>query len=235
MTVAAAIIAGGRARRLGGVVKPFLEVAGVAIADRQLAVLRPLFGRVVAVVADAADAAPWQARGVETVTDAVPGAGPMAGVTAALTAAAPGGVVCIAGDLPFLSPALVTALRDRHPDADALAPRAGGQIEPLCARYGARCLAELSAPSRRPAGASRAAGGARRHGLAGRRCAGGAGPGRAIVREREHPRRPGARRAARAGRRVSRPARVAAGWPRSRAWPFRSSRRRPSSATTTCS
>ncbi len=96
-------------------------------------------------MADGADAAPWRARGVETVTDAVPGAGPMAGVAAALGAAAPGGVVCVAGDLPFLSPALLAALRDQAPDADAVAPRVGGRVEPLCARYGARCLAELQA------------------------------------------------------------------------------------------
>ena len=145
MTVAAAIIAGGRARRLGGLGKPFLEVAGTAIADRQLAVLRPLFNRVIAVVADAADAAPWQDRGVETVTDAVPGAGPMAGVAAALAAAAGGCVVCVAGDLPFLSPALLAALRDEAPGAAAVAPRAAGRAEPLCARYGARCLPALQA------------------------------------------------------------------------------------------
>ncbi|HVY36430.1 MAG TPA: NTP transferase domain-containing protein [Polyangia bacterium] len=143
-TVAAAIIAGGRARRLGGAAKPFLEVDGVAIADRQLAVLRPLFGRIIAVVADAADAAVWRERGVETVTDAVAGAGPLAGVAAALAAAAPGAVVCVAGDLPFLSPALLAALRDRDPEAGAIAAKtAGGQVEPLCARYGPRCLAEL--------------------------------------------------------------------------------------------
>ncbi len=145
MTVAAAIIAGGRARRLGGVVKPLIQVGGAAIADRQLAVLRPLFGRVIAVVADAADAAPWQARGIETFADAVPDAGPMAGVVAALGAAAPGGVVCVAGDLPFLSSPLLAVLRDRAPDADAVAPRMNGHVEPLCARYGARCLAELQA------------------------------------------------------------------------------------------
>ena len=145
-TVAAAIIAGGRARRLGGAVKPFLEVDGVAIADRQLAVLRPVFARIIAVVAEAGDAGPWLERGVETVTDAVAGAGPMAGVAAAVAAAAPGAVVCVAGDLPFLSPALLAALRDRDPDAGAVVPRtAGGQLEPLCARYGARCLPVLQA------------------------------------------------------------------------------------------
>jgi molybdenum cofactor guanylyltransferase len=130
---------------LGGVAKPFLELAGTAIADRQLAVLRPLFDRVMAVVGDAGDAAPWRARGVETVADAFPGAGPMAGVAAALGAASPAGVVCVAGDLPFLSPGLLTALRDRGPDADAVAPRVGGRVEPLCARYAARALPALQA------------------------------------------------------------------------------------------
>ncbi|HVT08644.1 MAG TPA: molybdenum cofactor guanylyltransferase [Polyangia bacterium] len=146
MTATAAIIAGGRARRLGGAVKPFLAVDGVAIADRQLAVLRPLFGRIIAVVAEAGDAAAWRERGVETVTDAIAGAGPMAGVAAALAAAAPDAVVCVAGDLPFLSPALLAALRDRDPEAGAIAPRTGGgNVEPLCARYGSRCLPALQA------------------------------------------------------------------------------------------
>ncbi|HVV48507.1 MAG TPA: NTP transferase domain-containing protein, partial [Polyangia bacterium] len=80
----AAIIAGGPARRLGGAVKPLLEVGGRAVADRQLAVLRPLDARVFAV---ANDPAPWRARGVEVVADRVAGAGPLAGLGAALAAA----------------------------------------------------------------------------------------------------------------------------------------------------
>jgi molybdopterin-guanine dinucleotide biosynthesis protein A len=135
-TVAAAIIAGGPARRLGGVTKPLLEIAGQTVADRQLAVLRPLFPRVLAV---ANDPAPWHARGVEVVPDRVAGAGPLAGLAAALEAAGEAeAVVCLAGDLPFLSPALLTALRDRAPEADALAPRPAGRAEPLCARYSVR-------------------------------------------------------------------------------------------------
>jgi molybdenum cofactor guanylyltransferase len=131
--VAAAIIAGGPARRLGGVAKPLIEVGGRAIADRQLAVLRPLFARVFAV---ANDPAPWVVRGVEVVADRVVGAGPLAGLGAALAAAGEAdAVVCVAGDLPFLAPALLEALRDRSPEARALAPRPAGRAEPLCARY----------------------------------------------------------------------------------------------------
>lgn len=142
--VAAAIIAGGPARRLGGAAKPFLEVGGRAVADRQLEVLRPLFGRILAV---AADPAPWHARGLEVVADRVAGAGPLAGLSAALTAVAAeaDAVVCVAGDLPFLSAALLAAVRDEAPAADAVAPRPGGRAEPLCARYATRLRAAVDA------------------------------------------------------------------------------------------
>ncbi len=145
MDVAAAIIAGGRARRLGGVAKPFLTVGSRTVADRQLAILRPVFGRVLAVVAEAADAAAWNMLGVEAVVDGVSGAGPLAGVAAALGAVGPGAVVCVAGDMPFLSAALLQALRDGAPAADALVPRRRGRAEPLCARYSARLFQEVEA------------------------------------------------------------------------------------------
>jgi molybdenum cofactor guanylyltransferase len=142
-SVAAAIIAGGPARRLGGATKPLLEIAGRTVADRQLAVLRPLFPRLLVV---ANDPAPWRLRGVEVVADRVAGAGPLAGIAAALEAAGDAeAVVCLAGDLPFLSPALLTALRDRAPEADALAPRPAGRAEPLCARYAVRARATVDA------------------------------------------------------------------------------------------
>ena len=142
-SVAAAIIAGGPARRLGGATKPLLEIAGQAVADRQLAVLRPLFPHLFVV---ANDPDPWRARGVEVVADRVTGAGPLAGLSAALEAANDAeAVVCVAGDLPFLSPALLTALRDRAPGAEALAPRPAGRAEPLCARYAVRARGVVDA------------------------------------------------------------------------------------------
>jgi molybdopterin-guanine dinucleotide biosynthesis protein A len=145
MQVAAAIIAGGRARRLGGIAKPFLIVGSQTVADRQLAVLRPIFTRVLVVVAEAADAAAWGMLGVEAVTDRVQGAGPLAGVAAALAAAGGDAVVCVAGDMPFLSPELLRALRERAPEAGTLAPRRHGRAEPLCARYATRLLPEVEA------------------------------------------------------------------------------------------
>jgi len=131
--VAGAIIAGGPARRLGGVAKPFLTVGGLSIAERQLALLRAAFSRIVVI---ANDPAPWAPFGVEVVPDRVAGAGPMGGIQAALAAADDcDAVVCVGGDLPFLEAALLAALRDGAPEAAALVPRTAIGAEPLCARY----------------------------------------------------------------------------------------------------
>src|SRR3954470_17054182 len=94
--VAAAIIAGGAAKRLGGQTKPALIVGGRSIAERLLETLRASFARVLVV---ANDATPWEGLAVEVFPDMYRGAGPLAGVHAALAAtSAHAGVVCVAGD-----------------------------------------------------------------------------------------------------------------------------------------
>jgi molybdopterin-guanine dinucleotide biosynthesis protein A len=141
--IAAAIIAGGAATRMGGANKARLEVEGRSIAARQLEALRREFGRVVVV---ANDPGPWTELGVEVHADVYPGAGPLAGIHAALVATAEAaGVVCVAGDMPFLAPAILALLRDHAPEADAVVPRVGGFPEPLLARYGRRCSQVIEA------------------------------------------------------------------------------------------
>jgi molybdopterin-guanine dinucleotide biosynthesis protein A len=134
-TGAAAILAGGRGRRLGGAVKPLLVVEGRRIIDRQLAVLRKLFSRLVIV---APDPAPFAGLDLPVIPDrAGPGLGPLAGLDAALgwlPAQIPA-LVCVAGDMPHLAPAVLRHLRDADPAARALVPRLATGPEPLCARY----------------------------------------------------------------------------------------------------
>lgn len=139
-SVAAAVIAGGAATRLGGISKPTLVVGGRSIAERLLETLRAAFPRVLVV---ANDVAPWAGLGVEVVPDSPRhrGAGPLAGIHAALAAtAAQAGVVCVAGDMPVVAPALLALLRDHAPAAQAVVPRVAGRPEPLLARWGAACL-----------------------------------------------------------------------------------------------
>jgi molybdopterin-guanine dinucleotide biosynthesis protein A len=141
--IAAAIIAGGRAERLGGQSKGLIEIGGRRIIDRQLDALHWAFARVFLV---ANDPAPWAGLELTVVPDRVAGAGPLAGIDAALAALAPGdeAVVCVGGDMPLLDPRALALLRD-HPPAVAVMPRVGGRPEPLFARYSRACAAPIAA------------------------------------------------------------------------------------------
>jgi molybdenum cofactor guanylyltransferase len=131
MDVAAAILAGGKGKRLGGVDKGLVEIGGETIAHRQLRVLTPLVSERLIV---AGNPAPYAGLDARLVVDLHPGAGPLAGLEAALEATTADALLVFACDLPFLDAALVTALRDA-PAAEAVVARLGSKAQPLAARY----------------------------------------------------------------------------------------------------
>ncbi len=141
---AAAVLVGGRGRRLGGTDKWSLCVGGVPQSRRVLDVLEPLFDRILLVGRTDADGAP-----AVPVPDELPGAGPLGGVFSALRAAAGGSVFVFAGDMPFLSGAFIRHMlfeAERHAGKfDLLLPRWNGYVEPLHAVYGPGCLSRLEA------------------------------------------------------------------------------------------
>jgi molybdopterin-guanine dinucleotide biosynthesis protein A len=139
--VTAVILAGGAGRRMGGAIKPLLEVDGRRILDRQLAVLRP---RVGAVVVSANDAA-WSP--VPVIADPVVDGGPLAGLAAGLAAATTPWILAVAGDMPWLAGAVIDrilATADGEIDG-AVVPRVGGFPEPLLAAYHVRALPAITA------------------------------------------------------------------------------------------
>jgi molybdenum cofactor guanylyltransferase len=143
--VVAAIIAGGGGTRLGGRRKGDLEIGGRRILDRQLAVLRPLFTRILLVDNDPPSPPP---TGVEVIGDRPPaGRGPLAGLDAVMSALHPDedAAVCVAGDMPFLQTAVMALLRDHLAPAAALVPMVAGHPEPLCARYARPCARVIAA------------------------------------------------------------------------------------------
>jgi molybdopterin-guanine dinucleotide biosynthesis protein A len=141
MGVSAAILAGGRARRLGGADKAQLDVGGRRMVDRQVAALAPLVDEVLLVGARAA------AAGTRAIADAQPGRGPLAGLVAALAAARPGtdALLVVGCDLPFLDERLLRLVRDHAPAAAAVVPRVGGRPQPLHARYRCGILTQVEA------------------------------------------------------------------------------------------
>ncbi len=101
----AVVLAGGRAARLGGRAKPQLQVGG-----------RTMLAAVLDAVADAADrvvVGPPQPvpDGVLVVREQPPGGGPVAALRAGLAEVSTDVVAVLAGDLPFLTAAVIAELR----------------------------------------------------------------------------------------------------------------------------
>jgi molybdopterin-guanine dinucleotide biosynthesis protein A len=137
--VAAAILAGGRARRFGGTIKSTLPIGGVRIIDRQLAAL----GRVadpIFVVAN--DPGPFASLGLTIVPDVMPGHGALGGIYSAIVRSPRERTLVVAGDLPALSVPLLERLVQPG-DAEVVVPCGPRGFEPLCAVYAAACAGPI--------------------------------------------------------------------------------------------
>jgi acetylornithine deacetylase/succinyl-diaminopimelate desuccinylase-like protein/molybdopterin-guanine dinucleotide biosynthesis protein A len=135
-----ALIAGGRATRMGGVAKGLLRVGGESIAARSLALFRTLFADALVV---ANDPAPYAALGARIVPDLLAGRGAPGGLHAALSAAETEWVFAAGCDMPFLDARAVAVLAERRAGADAVLVRFGGRLEPLHAFWSRACLPAL--------------------------------------------------------------------------------------------
>lgn len=133
----AAILAGGRARRLGGLDKSALLIGRERIIDRQLAVLRQIADHLLLV---ASDPERYASLDVDVVPDLIPGAGALGGIYTALAASPDRQTLVIACDLPFLTPPFLQHLAAAGRDADLAVPRTHDGYQPLCASYSRACL-----------------------------------------------------------------------------------------------
>jgi molybdopterin-guanine dinucleotide biosynthesis protein A len=140
------VLAGGAARRYGGIPKGLLTVGGRRILDRVVDALQAVTGTPPLLVANAPDAASWRPD-LQTIPDTRPGFGTLGGIYTAL-AAGPGPVLCVAWDMPFVPAALLRALLDQMSvqNYDAVLPESSGRrgLEPLCAVYGPACAPAIA-------------------------------------------------------------------------------------------
>jgi molybdenum cofactor guanylyltransferase len=137
--LAAAILAGGHARRLDGINKGTLIVGRAAIIDRQLETLREI-SREIFVVGRNDDA--WASRGLTVVPDEIPDAGPLGGIYTAIVRSPAERTLVVACDLPFLSSAVLHRM-EAVEDADLVIPRHARGFEPLCAIYSRACAEDI--------------------------------------------------------------------------------------------
>ena len=129
--VAAAILAGGRARRFGEIDKSALTIAGESIMERLLGVLRSITADVFAVGDHYGAAA---AAGLHVVPDEIPDGGPLGGIYTAIVNSPCERTLVVGCDMPFLSEEFLRHLVERSHTLSVI-PRTIRGYEPLCAIY----------------------------------------------------------------------------------------------------
>jgi molybdopterin-guanine dinucleotide biosynthesis protein A len=126
VTVAGALLTGGRSRRMG-VDKATLAVNGEALAVRIARVLT-------AVAAPVVEVGPG-VSGLPSVREEPAGAGPLAAVLAAVDALdGPHSLLVVACDLPFVDEAVLRELAE-HPAPGSVVPVVEGAEQYACARW----------------------------------------------------------------------------------------------------
>lgn len=134
--MAGAILAGGKNARMGGRNKAFIQREGIPIIQRTVKIFKELFEEVILVTNSPGDYELYK-KGVILITDRVKDIGPLGGIYSALVTTKKSAVFFVACDMPFLHNAIILQEIDyfNKINCDALVPRIGPLIEPLCAVY----------------------------------------------------------------------------------------------------
>lgn len=128
----AAVLVGGRARRLDGACKPSLRVGEQTIVTRQLDAIRGAGIGAILLIGRWDGGVP---EGVTHVPDLVEHAGPLGGIYSALLVALTPVVVVLAGDMPFVSTGFMRTIGRIAANVDATVPRDEAGWHPLAAGY----------------------------------------------------------------------------------------------------
>jgi molybdopterin-guanine dinucleotide biosynthesis protein A len=137
--VRGAVLAGGTARRYAGRPKGLQEIGGRRILDRVVEALTVATGAPPVLIANDPGARAWRPD-LRTIPDVRQGMGSLGGIYTAVVADS-GAVLCVAWDMPFVTPPLLTGLVEGSIGFDAFLPESVGawKVEPLCAVYGPAC------------------------------------------------------------------------------------------------
>ena len=136
MTVSAAIMAGGKSRRIGRD-KAWLDLGdGRPIVQRVIDAMRDVADEVFLVANDER----FATLGLRVVPDRFPEGGALGGIATGVGAATHDRVLVAACDMPFLRPDVFRLLVARSAGYDVVIPRVGEDLEALHALYTKACL-----------------------------------------------------------------------------------------------
>ena len=135
----ALVMAGGDSQRMG-CDKTQLLLGDQTLLQRVISIMQPIFSQVLVSVR--------QHRpeiALPQVCDEYPSAGPLAGLCAGLAQAGTPWVFAVAGDMPFVQPALIERLALKRTGYQAVVPVVHGHPQPLAAFYSASGLGTFRA------------------------------------------------------------------------------------------
>lgn len=139
MSVSAAIMAGGKSRRMGQD-KAWIELDGEPLIKRVADVLARVADEVIVVANDPK----YASLGLRVVRDRYPEGGALGGIATGIGAATHDAVLVAACDMPFLSADVWRVLLRHAGEADVVIPRIGGEYETLHALYTKACVPHMA-------------------------------------------------------------------------------------------
>jgi len=139
VSVSAAIMAGGKSRRMGQD-KAWIELDGEPLIERVADVLGQVADEVIVV----ANEPRYASLGLRVVKDRYPDGGALGGIATGVGAATHDTVLVAACDMPFLSADVWRMLLGHAGEADVVIPRVGGEYETLHALYTKACLPHMA-------------------------------------------------------------------------------------------
>jgi molybdopterin-guanine dinucleotide biosynthesis protein len=129
--VSLALLAGGQSVRLGED-KAFASFSNGTVIEWMRDRLGGRFAHTFLVTRDPAK---FQHLGLPVVNDALPETGSTVGLYTAVLASRTDRVICLACDMPFVTPRFLRVLAEKSQGFDVFVPRHGEYMQPLCAVY----------------------------------------------------------------------------------------------------
>lgn len=130
--VSLALLAGGRSVRMGED-KVFTAFGGKTLIEWMRERFAPHFAHSFVV---SREPSRFHRLGLPVVNDALPDTGSAVGLYTAVLASPTERVICLACDMPFVTPRFLRVLAERSLGYDVFVPRHGEFMQPLCAVYG---------------------------------------------------------------------------------------------------
>ncbi len=135
--VTAVILAGGKAKRMGGLNKALLEINGKSIIESEIKILDEIFSETIIITNSPQN---FEFLGKPTYTDIIPDKGSLGGLYTGLKSAKNYYCFFVPCDMPFLNSGIIHLMLSSIDGHDIVIPRINDHVEPMHAIYSKKCL-----------------------------------------------------------------------------------------------